>query len=61
MNHGPKSHRIGDLSMEPNILVGRKKPSQLGAHDPDDVAEQRNKYGSSIKGENKACAARYPN
>lgn len=61
MDHGPESHRIGDLSMEPDIFVGREKPSQLGAHDPDDIAQHRNKYGGSIKGENKACAARCPN
>lgn len=49
MDHSPESHRICDLSMEPDILVGREEPGDLGANDTNDIAQHRNKNKTAIE------------
>lgn len=46
--------------MEPDILVGREKPSQFWTDNPNDIAQHRDKDRAAIEGQNKACAARSP-
>jgi hypothetical protein len=40
--HGPESHGVSDLPVEPNVFVCREEPLQLGTDDADDVSEHGN-------------------
>jgi len=60
MNHSPECQRVSHLSVEPDILVGWEKPSQLWTDDTNYVAEHRNKDQSAIKRKNETSAARGP-
>lgn len=59
--HGPESHGVGDLSMEPNVLVGGKEPCKLGTDDTNDVAQHRDKDETAIECEYQTGATRNPN
>jgi hypothetical protein len=54
VDHGPEGHRVGDLPMEPDVLVGGEQPSQLGAHDADDVAEHWEEDEGAVEGQDEA-------
>lgn len=60
MYHGPEGHGVRDLSMEPDIFIGREQPSELGTDDTDDVAKHGKENETSVVGENKAGPARGP-
>ena len=38
VDHCPESQRVGDLSVEPNVLIRGEQPCKFGADDPNDVA-----------------------
>ncbi len=44
----PESQRVCDLSMEPDVLVGREEPHHLGADNTDDVAQHGNKDHETV-------------
>lgn len=46
--------------MEPDVLVGREKPGELGPNEANDVTEHGNENETAIIGEDEACTARYP-
>jgi hypothetical protein len=58
--HGPESHGVSHLSVKPDVLVGREKPSQLGTNDPDDVAQHGDEDEAAVVSEDEAGAARRP-
>ena len=61
MGHRPEGHGVGDLSMEPNVLVGGKEPCKLGTDDTNDVAQHRDKDETAIECEYQTGATRNPN
>jgi hypothetical protein len=46
--------------MKPNVFIGRKKPSQLRAHNTKDVAQHRHQYHATIESKNKASTTGNP-
>lgn len=60
VNHGPESHGISDLSMEPDVLVCREEPHHLRADNADDVAKHRDEDHAAVVGENKTSTAGNP-
>jgi hypothetical protein len=55
VDNGPEEHLIGDLTVEPNIFIGREQPSQPWADDADDIAEHWDQNETTIKGQNQTC------
>jgi hypothetical protein len=51
VDHGPECHGVGNLTMEPDVLVRRERPGQLGADEADDVAEHRDEDHAAVQGE----------
>ena len=43
VNHGPEGHRISNLPMEPDVLIGREEPVQFRADEANNVAQHRDK------------------
>lgn len=60
VDHGPKSHRISHLSMEPNVLIGREEPAQFRTDEAKNVAQHREKDQATIESENETGATRGP-
>jgi hypothetical protein len=60
VDHGPECHRVGHLSVEPQILVRREKPRKLRTKDADDVSQQGNQNESPVKCEDQAGTPRNP-
>jgi len=60
MDHGPEGHRIGDLPMEPDVLIGREEPTQFRTDEANDVAQHRDEDQAPIEGEGKTGATRSP-
>jgi hypothetical protein len=60
VDHGPESHRVGNLTMEPDVLVCRERPGELGADDTDDVPEHGHQDQATIEGEDKTSATGGP-
>ena len=60
VNHCPKSHRVGDLSVEPNVFIRGEQPCKLGADDSNDVAQHWDKDKATIKGKSEPGATRNP-
>lgn len=60
VDHGPEGHGIGNLTVEPDILVGREKPSELGPDKTNDVTEHGNEDETAIIGKDEAGTARCP-
>lgn len=46
--------------MEPDVLVGREQPRQLGTDDTDDVAKHWNKDHGAVESQNQTGTSRYP-
>ena len=44
----PESQRVCDLSVEPDVLVGREEPHHLGADNTDDVAQHGNEDHETV-------------
>ena len=60
MDHGPEGHRIGNLSVEPDVLVGREEPAQFRADEAKNVAQHGEKNQATIESENKTGATGSP-
>jgi len=60
VNHSPEEHLVSDLTMEPDILVGREEPRQLGANDSNDVTEHGHENHATIESENQSGTTRRP-
>ena len=60
VDHGPESHGVRDLSVEPDVLVGGEKPGHAGADNTDDVSQHGNENKASIEGKNEPSSSRRP-
>ena len=60
VNHGPEGHRIGNLSVEPNVLIGREEPAEFRADEANNVAQHRDEDQASIESENETGTTRRP-
>jgi hypothetical protein len=60
MYHGPECHRIGHLSMEPDVFIGREQPGELGTDNTDDVAKHWKEDEATVVSENKTCPTNLP-
>ena len=60
MDHSPEGHRIGNLPVEPDVLIGREEPVQFRADETKNVAQHGKENQASVESENKAGATRSP-
>ena len=60
VDHGPECHRVGDLTVEPDVFVGGEEPGELGTDDTDDVAQHGEQNEAAIEGEDETGATGYP-
>ena len=60
VDHWPESHRVGDLSVEPNVFIHGEQPWKGGTDDSNDVAQHWDKDKAAIKGKSETSAARNP-
>ena len=60
VDHGPESHGVRDLSVEPDVLVGGEEPSETGADDTDDVPQHGHKDHGTIECEDKTSTSGRP-
>ena len=47
VHHGPECHGVGNLPVEPNVLVGGEEPGNAGADNTDNVAQHGNDKGGA--------------
>lgn len=60
VDHCPKGHRVGDLTVEPNVLIGGEKPGELWSDHTNDVPQHWEEDEATIIGEHEPCASRRP-
>jgi len=60
VNHRPKGQRVGDLTVEPYVLIGGKKPREFWSDYTNNVSQHRDEDEATIIGEDEACASRGP-
>ncbi len=41
MDHSPKRHRIGNLTVEPDVFIGGEKPREPGTNNANNISEHR--------------------
>jgi hypothetical protein len=58
--HCPERHRVRDLTMKPDVLVGGHEPRELGADNADHVTQHGQKNEPAIEGEHESSAAGCP-
>lgn len=58
--HCPEGHGVRDLSMEPNVFIGREQPGEFGADNADDIAKHRKENKTSGVGEDETGPTRRP-
>lgn len=51
VNHSPESQGVGHLTMEPDVLISREEPLELGPNNTDDVAEHGDEDHATIEGQ----------
>lgn len=61
VNHGPESHRVGNLTMEPNVFVCRECPAELGSNNTNNVSKHGKENETSVKGKDETCTTGGPN
>jgi hypothetical protein len=52
VDHCPESHRISHLTVEPDVLISREEPCQLGSNDSNEVTEHGNEDEAAIVSQN---------
>jgi len=60
VNHGPESHGVCDLTMEPDIFVSREKPGETGTNNANDVAKHGHENQTSVEGKYETCTSGGP-
>lgn len=60
VDHSPEGHRIGHLSVEPDILVRWEQPLKFGADKSQDVAEHGQQDKTAVKRKYEPSPSRYP-
>ena len=61
VNNGPEEDLIGDLSVEPDILIRRERPGESRSNDTNDVAQHWNQDETTVEGEDETSTTRAPN
>jgi len=61
VDHGPEGHRVGDLTVEPYVLIGGESPGELWSNHTNDVSQHREEDETTVIGEDEACTPRRPN
>ena len=57
---GPDYHRVGNLAVEPDVLVCGEEAGQFGAEEGDEVAKHGEEEECSVKDEDDGCASGDP-
>jgi len=60
VNHCEKGHGVSDLTVEPDVFVGREEPGQLGTDDLDDVAKHGDEDHATIISQDETSATGAP-
>ena len=60
VDHSPERHRVGHLSVEPDVLVGGEEPGNAGADNTDNVAQHRDENQATIECKDQTSAPRRP-
>jgi hypothetical protein len=60
MNHGPESHGIGNLSVEPDVFIGREQPLQLGPEYAKNISKHWEEDQTTVEGKNETCTTGDP-
>lgn len=60
VDHCPESHRVRDLTMEPNVLICGEEPSHVRANDPDNVPEHGDEDEEAIETQDETSTPRSP-
>lgn len=60
VDHCEERHGISDLTVEPDVFVGREEPCQLGTDDFDDVAEHGHENHETVIGQDETSATGAP-
>lgn len=50
VDHGPKSHLVSNLTMEPNIFISREQPGHSRTDDANDVAKHGEEDQTTVEG-----------
>jgi hypothetical protein len=58
--HGPESHGVSDLSVEPDVLISREEPLHLGSDNSNDVPQHREENETAIERKNETSTTRGP-
>jgi hypothetical protein len=60
VDDSPEKHRISDLTMEPDILVGREGPGEFRTNDSDDIAQHGEQDETAVISQNETSSTRRP-
>ena len=60
VDHSPEGKRVGDLTVEPDVLVGGEEPGDAGANDTNDVAQHGDEDEATIERQDEAGTSGYP-
>lgn len=60
MDHCPECHGVSDLSVEPDVFIGREEPSEFRTDDTDDIAQHWNENQTAVKRKDKPSTTRNP-
>ena len=60
VDHGPECHGVGDLPVEPDVLVGGEEPGNAGADNTDNVAQHWHENETTIERKDETCTTRDP-
>lgn len=60
VDHCEKGHGVSNLTMEPDVFVGREEPGQLGTDDLDDIAKHGNEDHATIISQDETSATGTP-
>lgn len=60
VDHGPECHGVGNLPVEPDVLVGGEEPGNAGADNTDNVAQHRDENQATIECEDQTSTPRRP-
>jgi hypothetical protein len=59
-HHRPKQNLVGDLPVEPDILISGEQPSQFGPDNTDDIAQHGDQDHGTIESQDETRSTRRP-
>lgn len=60
MKHCPESHRVSDLTVEPDILICWEEPCQLGPDNSDDISKHWDENQAAVVSQNETSTTGSP-